>query len=62
MKKERTIVIKNPLLKHLRNNLRKILIRAIRREVNSLEDERDKYPILTVLLLYIQIKYIFLLV
>jgi hypothetical protein len=47
MKKERTIEISNPYLKNLRENLRKILIRTIRREVKRLKQiERtleDKY-------------------
>jgi DNA-directed RNA polymerase specialized sigma subunit len=47
MKKERTIIIKNPILRNLRDNLRKIWIRAIWREVDRLEEKRNEYPTLS---------------
>jgi hypothetical protein len=37
MKRKKTIVIKNPFLRNLRNNLRRILVRAIWREVKRLK-------------------------
>ncbi len=36
MKKERIIVIKNPMLKKLRSNLRKILIVAVKNKIDRL--------------------------
>ena len=38
MKKERIVIIKNPRLKKVRSNLRKILLQAISSKIDQLEE------------------------
>jgi hypothetical protein len=45
MDKKRTLIVKHPRLKFIRDTLRQVIVSAVYKEKSRLIDELDKYPV-----------------